>query len=595
MKKKQGIPRLLEIAGKKKIWLINSVIIAIISTVAQFIPYITIYKILQELSINATHPENINNGYIWHWCYITLGSFAVYGIFLFISLILSHIAAFDILYELRVKLSNKLAKLPLGFFSNKSSGHIKKVMGEDVERIELFVAHHIPDIISSILFPIMIITYMFMVDWRLALIAMIVFTVALTIGASMNNSRMKIIAQEYIKVLGKMNGSIVEFVKGIQVVKVFTNSTKTFERLNKNINDYQKFSFNITKQWAGPYIGFNFVLAATILVIIPPAIYFLITADSYSEYVPTVLMFIVLGGSMFFPMLKLIWIGGVISQVSVGVNEVDSILFQKELQQSTSRAQIKNYSIEFDNVSFSYEKEVILKNISFTASEGTITALVGPSGGGKTTIAMLTARFWDTAAGEIKIGGVPLRQIPSDQLMDIISFVFQDSILFFDTIEENIRMGNSDASFEDIEKAAIAAQCHEFISNLPDGYNTLVGEGGTYLSGGEQQRISLARAILKDAPIILLDEATAYSDPENESKILESFSHLIKGKTVIVIAHRLNTIVSSNQILYINDKIIQERGTQANLLKQNGRYAKMWNAYTTAQDWVIGKQIGEYK
>ncbi len=593
MKTKQGIPRLLEIAGKKKIWLIFSALISVVSTAAQFIPYIAIYKILKELALNATKPEMINNDYIWYWCYITLGSFVVYCIFLFASLMLSHIAAFDILYEFRVKLSNKLAKLPLGFFSDKTSGSIKKVMSDDVERIELFIAHHIPDIVSSLLFPAMLIIYMFIIDWRLALVAMCIFIAALLIIAQMNNSRMKTVADEYVKIMGRMNGSIVEFVKGIQVVKIFTKSTKAFERLNNNINDFQNYAFKITQQWSTPYIGFNLILAATTLLIVPPATYFLLKADSYPDYIPTVLMFILFSGSMFFPMLKLIWIGGVISQVTVGVNQIDSILQEYELPQHTKQATLKGYSVEFDKVSFAYSDDTVLEDINFIAHEGTITALVGPSGGGKSTLAMLIARFWDVATGEIKIGGVPVKMIPIEQLMNIISFVFQDSMLFFDTIEENIRMGNTAASFEEVTNAAKAAQCHEFISKLPNGYKTLVGEGGTYLSGGEQQRISLARAILKDAPIVLLDEATAYADPENESKILESFSHLIRGKTIIVIAHRLNTVVNSDQILYINNKSIQENGTHEELLAQNQNYARMWNSYSTAQNWVISNTNGE--
>lgn len=589
-KRKKGIPRLIEIAGEKKGWLICSAIIAIISTLAQFIPYITVYKILKELAMHASSPNEINTEFIWHWSYIALGSFIVYGVFLFISTILSHIAAFNILYELRVKLSNKLSSLPLGYFSTKTSGHIKKIMAEDVERIELFVAHHIPDIISAIFFPLFIIGYMFVIDWRLAIIVLLIFVIAMTIMSRMNNSRMKGVAKQYVLMSGKMNSNIVEFVKGIQVVKIFNRSTNAFESLNKNIDNFQKFSANITKQWSKPYLGFNIILNSVSFFLIPASIYFLLKADSYSGYIPTVLMFMILGFSIFFPMLKLLFIGGVISQVSVGVEAIDEILYAEELIEAKNDVSPEGADIEFDNVSFSYDAVPIIDKITFTAKEGSVTALVGPSGAGKTTLAMLAARFWDIGSGEIRIGGVPIKDISSAELMNSIGFVFQDNMLFFDTIEENIRMGNSASSQTDVINAAKAAQCHEFISKLPQGYKTLVGEGGTYLSGGEQQRISLARAILKNAPIVLLDEATAYADPENENKILKSFSTLIKNKTVLVIAHRLNTIVNADQILYIDQKKILEQGTHDELLQMNGKYAKMWHTYSTAQKWIIGKK-----
>ena len=273
----------------------------------------------------------------------------------------------------------------------------------------------------------------------------------------------------------------------------------------------------------------------------------------------------------------------------MGIAEVDAILFEKELAEPTNPKRPTEATISFENVTFAYEEKEVLKEISFTAAPGTITALVGPSGAGKSTIAMLTARFWDIENGNIKIGGIPLKEIATADLMNQIAFVFQDNPLFFDTIEENIRMGNKTATAEQVEAAAKAAQCHDFIMALPQGYKTLVGEGGTYLSGGEQQRLALARAILKDAPIILLDEATAFADPENEGRILEAFSHLIRGKTVMVIAHRLNTVVNADQILYIEDGRIAERGRHEELLSMKGKYATMWEKYEQTLHWGIRK------
>ena len=587
---KKGILRLIELAGEKKYWLLCSAILAIISTIAQFVPYVTIFKILQELGFHAESPGEVDASFIKHWCYIALLSFIIYSVLLLLSLIFSHIAAFNILYKLRIRLSNKLTRLPLGYFSNTTSGHIKKVMAEDVDRLELFIAHHIPDIISAVLFPLFIIGYMFIIDWRLATIVFAIFIIAIIPLSYMNGERMKGAARKYVDILGRMNSGIVEFVKGIQVVKIFNRSTTNFERLNHNIDSFQRYSADITRKWSRPYLGFNIILNSVTLLIIPPAIYFLQKADSYPDYLPTVLMFIILSGSIFFPMLKLLWIGGVISQVCIGVDVIDEILRSEELPEVTAGKIPSGSNLEFDKVTFGYGDTPVLTDISFKVPAGSITALVGPSGAGKTTIALLAARFWDTDSGEIRIGGTSIRDISYKDLMDNISFVFQDNMLFFDTIEENIRMGNTTASKEKIISAAKAAHCHEFITNLDAGYNTLVGEGGTYLSGGEQQRIALARAILKDAPIILLDEATAYADPENESKILESFSKLIQDKTVLVIAHRLNTITKADNILYVAEQQILEDGSHEELLAKGGAYAKMWHSYTRATEWVIGNK-----
>lgn len=586
--RKKGLNRLLQLAGTKKWLLLFSILLAIISSLVQFVPFISIYKILSELSTHAAHPELIDKDFIWHWGWITLYAILLYGLFLFSSLMLSHVAAFNILYELRMLMAKKLVKLPLGFFTKKSSGQIKKVMGEDIERIELFVAHHIPDITSAIVFPILILSYMYYVDWRLAIVVSLVFILAISFMSSMSmSSRMKPLVEKYLKTMGNMNNSIVEYVRGIQIVKVFSTSTEAFERLNSDIDEFRDFSNGITRKYSPAYLGFYLLLSSSMLFIIPVAVFLLLRADSYSEYVPTVLLFIILGGGIFFPLLKLMWIGSMMTQNNMGVEKIDEIIYDTEIEECSNIQKPKNSSIVFENVSFAYETKEVLKSISFAANPGTITALVGPSGAGKTTIAMLAARFWDIQSGNIHIGDVSIKNIPTDTLMNHISFVFQDNQLFFDTIEENIRMGNKEASFDELVNAAKIAQCHQFISKLDNEYQTLVGEGGTYLSGGEQQRISLARAILKNSPVLLLDEATAYADPENEAKILESFSHMIKNKTVLVIAHRLSTITNADQILYVDNGRIEEQGTHEELLAMNTKYAKMWDNYSRSRKWVL--------
>lgn len=588
--KKNSLLRLIQIAGTKKWWLIFSMILAILSTIAQFVPFVSIYKILVELAKNASEPNLINREYIWFWGYVALAGVLLFGILLYASMMLSHIAAFNILYELRVLISKKLVKLPLGFFSNKSSGQIKKVMSEDVERVELFIAHHIPDITSAILFPILLIIYMFYTDWHLAIVVLSVFFIAIIFQSFMMlTEKNKKLYKKYQHVLGKMNGSIVEYIKGVAIVKIFSKSREAFQKLNSDIKEYKDLSIDVTKQYAPIYVGYYTILSSILLFLIPVSIYLLINSNSYSEYIPKLLFFLILGGGIFFPLMKLMWMSSFMMQNSVGIGLIDDILNMEEIIEPSNSKKIKNSSIIFKDVEFSYEKTPILKKISFEAFTGTITALVGPSGSGKSTIAMLIARFWDIQSGDILIGDRSIKSISSKELMDNISFVFQENTLFFDTIEENIRMGNKDVSFDDVISAAKTAQCHEFIEKLPNGYKTLVGEGGTYLSGGEQQRVSLARAILKNSPILLLDEATAYADPENEGKIVHAISHLIKGKTVIIVAHRLSTITTADQILVINNGQIVEKGKHEDLVTMNGGvYRHMWELYSQSREWVIG-------
>ena len=588
-KRKTGLARLIEIAGTKRRLLIGAMLLAVITAIVQFVPIIAVYNILIELAEHALDPSLIDKAYIWLWSYIALGAFFAFGVLTFASLMLSHIAAFNILYEIRMQLAQKMIRLPLGFFSRRASGELKKIMSDDVERIELFIAHHIPDIVTAVLFPLILVSYMFAVDWRLAIVVLAVLAMAFYVmGRMYTGKKIRKVSKRYVETLGRMNASIVEYIHGIQVVKTFTESTNTYRKLNDDIKEYRKFANEVNVQYQPTYVGFLTILSSALLFIIPVAVWLLVGSASYATFVPVLLMFLFFGVAVFFPVLKLLWIGSFLNQNNMGVQKIDDILYMDEIEEPDIPRHPKDASVEFRNVSFAYDTTSILKAISFISHPGTITALVGPSGAGKSTVAMLAARFWDVQSGEILIGGVPVKEIPTSVLMDNVAFVFQDNMLFFDTIEENIRMGNKIATFEEVARAAYAAQCHEFIEALPNGYQTLVGEGGIYLSGGEAQRIALARAILKDSPIILLDEATAFADPENEGKILAAFSHLIKGKTVLVIAHRLSTITNADRILYVDKGAIAEQGTHEQLLAFKGEYARMWETYNRAKRWTIG-------
>ncbi|MDR0364410.1 MAG: ABC transporter ATP-binding protein/permease, partial [Bacteroidales bacterium] len=442
-KQKKGMLRLIEIAGTKKWWLIGSMLLSVCAAAAQFTPFIAVYNLLTEFAAHAAEPMLTDKDLIWHWGYVAAAGIVVYGILTYASLMLSHIAAYHILYEIRMKIVRKMARIQLGFFTRRNSGELKKILSEDVERIELFVAHHIPDITAAFVFPILLLGYMFWADWRLASAVLAVFIVAVSFQSmTMTSKKGRSVYEDYQTALGRMNAGIVEFVRGIQVVKIFNRSTKAFELLNKNIDDYRELCMRITRLFTPAYLGFYTVLSSILLVLIPLSVILLQYAPSYPAYVPTVLLFLILGGGVFFPLVKLLYMSNLMMQNTTGVELIDGILNREEIEEPAHPQTPRDASVEFRDVTFSYGSEAVLKGVSFRALPGTVTALVGHSGAGKSTVAMLTARFWDVQSGEICIGGVPVKNIRTEDLMNSVSFVFQDSLLFFDTIEENIRMGN---------------------------------------------------------------------------------------------------------------------------------------------------------
>jgi ATP-binding cassette subfamily B protein len=587
-KSRSGLARLIEIAGAKKWWLFASMTLAVIATVVQFAPTVIVYQIIQELADHATDLSGVDRAMLWRLGWLSLGAVGVFGVLLYTSSMLSHIAAFNILYEIRIKLAEKLPRLSMGYFTNTASGKIKKVLAEDVEEIELFVAHHIPDLTSAIVFPLLVIGYLFVVDWRLAIAALIPLPIALWLMSKMMMSaETKRLWREYHTALEKMNAAVVEYVRGMPVVKVFGTDKESFRRLKDTVIEYRDWAQQMGRDYSTIYPGLMTAASSSLMFIVPVAAWLLARAAEPNALIPTVLFFTLIGGGFFFVLFKLTFMAGMLGRISMGVERIDAILAEPEVPESASVSRPGDATIAFENVAFAYDETAVLKDVSFTAKPGTVTALVGPSGAGKTTMGLLTARFWDVNEGAIRIGGVDIRDMKQETLMEHVSFVFQDGFLFFDTIEENIRMGNSAASMDEVIAAAQAAQCHEFIERLPQGYKTLVGEGGTYLSGGEQQRVGIARAILKDAPVVVLDEATAYADPENEGLILEGLARLIQNKTVLIIAHRLSTITQADQILVIDEGRVVERGTHPQLVEAQGLYRRMWDTYSQARQWTL--------
>ncbi len=594
-KQKTGIPRLLEIAGTKSAYLVLAGLLSVVAVVAQMTPYLTIYLLVKELIANIGNIQAINTAYVWRLGWITMAGIGVYGMLTYAAGMLSHVAAFNILYEIRVGLAGKLARMPMGYFTSKTNGSIKKVLHEDVERIELFVAHHIVDIIQAVVLPVLSLILLFIIDWRLAVGVLIPLPLALAAQSAMHNAATMKIYTEWQEKLASMNGTIVEYVRGMPVVKIFNQTVSAFKRFSSDVFAYRDLTLSWIKLSATPFAALLTLLSSSAVFILPIAIFLVRSVPSagYGSLVSTVFLFLFVGMGISLPLYKLMYLSSYLIQIKTGLNGIDGILNEEEIVEKKEIRGPVNSSVEFRNVSFSYGEQTVLKDVSFSVPPGTVTALVGPSGGGKTTVANLIGRFWDTDSGEVRVGGVNVRDMSTYCLNNTVSTVFQDVFLFFDTIEENIRMGNDKAPFEEVVAAAKAAQIHDFIESLPEGYSTLIGEGGTYLSGGEQQRVSLARAILKDAPIVVLDEATAYADPENEAHIQEALSVILKDKTVIIIAHRLYTITNVDQILVVNEGRIEEFGTHGDLLEAGGLYSSLWNIHTRARDWNMATEKGD--
>ena len=595
-KPRKGTVRLIQIAGTKSILLFAAGFLGLIAVGARMTPFITVYLMVRELLENIGNVQGIDIDYVKRLGWITMAGIGAFGLLTYAAMMLSHIAAYNILFEIRTALAAKLARLPLGYFNRRGSGGIKKVLSDDVERIELFVAHHITDVVQAIALPLLSFIFLFIIDWRLAVGALLPIPLALMLQASMYGESGKALYAQWQKKLESMNGTIVEYVRGMPVVKIFNQTVSAFKRFADDVYAYRDFTLQWCASTRSPFSGFLTLLSSSALFVLPIGIFLVrdTSGSVYVQLVSTIFLFLFIGLGVAAPLYNLMAMSSLMTQNTTGLALIDEILDEPEMPDTPSPKQMNGRDIEFRGVSFSYEEKTVLHDVSFTVPQGSVTALVGPSGGGKTTIANLIGRFWDPDSGSIHIGGADIRDIPVEGLNDAVAGVFQDVSLFFDTIEANIRMGNDSAPFDAVVSAARAARIHDFIETLPQGYATLIGEGGTYLSGGEQQRISIARAILKDAPIVVLDEATAYADPENEARIQEALSVVLQGKTVVIIAHRLYTITDVDQILVIDGGRVVESGTHQALLNrtEGGLYRRMWEVHAAARNWNIDIEAG---
>lgn len=578
-KKKSGVSRLLEIAGRRRRLLLLSAGLAILHVLLAIVPYILTYAILKALITPPVDAALIKT-YIRDGVYAIVAAYAL----LYASGMASHVAAFNILYELRKQMADKLGRLPLGFINQYNSGALKKIMADDIERIENFIAHSIPDFVKGMALPLITLIYLFTVDWRLALASCLPIVLLLVLIPIVFSKKNVAEMTNYHQSLEDMNAGIVEFVRAMPVIKIFGHTAVSFDKYSGAVCRFKEMVLAWHRHSAPAFGMFiSFVSNASLPVLaVGFYLYF-----QHGLSLSVLLLFLILGVGYIRPLFALSNLGSQISVINHGVKRLDEILFSKEAETVGNETLGTDYCIEFDHVTFSYDGHAdALRHVSFTVPPGSITALVGPSGSGKSTAAQLVARFWDIQRGYILIGNQDIRKIKPEVLMQHISFVFQDSFMFQQSILENIRMG-MDKSLPDIIAAAKAAQCHDFITRLPEAYQTIWGKDGVHLSGGEQQRIQLARAILKDAPILILDEATAFSDPENEYLIQQAFQQLIARKTVIIIAHRLSTITRCDQIVVMDKGAVAGIGRHEALLQDCALYHTMWQAHTRAKSFTL--------
>lgn len=583
------LKRLQHYMGNRKILLPISMFLSALSALAGLLPFILIWLIVRELlSTGGTLVSGNVITYAW-WA----AGLAVAGVLLyFTALMASHLAAFRVESNLRREAMRRIARMPLGFFDCHTSGRIRKIIDDNASITHTFLAHQMPDLAGAILVPLVAVVLVFWFDWRLGLACIVPIVIAMMTMGYMMGTKGRQFMQSYMNSLEEMNAEAVEYVRGIPVVKVFQQTIYSFKNFHRCIMNYNKMVFGYTHMWEKPMSFYTVVINGFVFFLAPLAILLIDYSGHYAEVLLNFFLFVLITPVFSQNIMKNMYLNQALGQASEAIGRLDSLLSYKELPVSTSPKPVTEFDIRFDKVSFTYPgaAQKAVDNVSFFIPQGKTVALVGASGGGKTTIARLVPRFWEAAEGEVLIGGVNVKDVAPEELMKDVSFVFQHTRLFKTTLLENIKYGNPDASLDEVQRAIDIAQCREIIDRLPLGLETRIGAEGTYLSGGEQQRIVLARAILKNAPIVVLDEATAFADPENEYLIQRALKELTRGKTVLMIAHRLSSITGADRILVVDKGRIAEQGTHTELVEKQGIYNRMWNEYRQSVCWTIGKE-----
>ena len=526
-KPKTGLARCMELASDRKGLVFLAAVLSSLAAIASFIPYIAVYFMIRSIIGVFPNLDQLDMGMVMNYGWLALAGIVANILLYFLAIFSSHMAAFGTLYELKVLFADHITKIPLGYHLTIGSGRLRKIMDENIESVEGFIAHQFPDFVASITAPIVMVIILLAVDWRFglaSLVGIILAFVAEFIG--FGSGEMKENMGKYQKALEEMNNASVEYVRGMSVVKAFNQTASSFKKLKEAITGYTEWVLKFSLGWQNCMPAFTTIINNVYLILVPVGILIGSRSDDFAGFAMTFIFYLLFVPAISGVLNKIMYISESFMQIDGNVARMDEILNIPEMPETSHPKKPVGDDVAFHDVSFSYTGDVsekALENVSFSAKQGQITAIVGPSGGGKSTIANLISRFWDVSSGSITIGGVDVRDMAEDDLMRHVSFVFQDIFLFKQSILDNIRMGNPSASEEQVIAAAKAAQCHEFISNLPNGYHTVVGSKGIHLSGGERQRIAIARAIIKDAPIIVLDEATAFSDPENEYLIQKAF------------------------------------------------------------------------
>ncbi|CDA86470.1 aBC transporter permease/ATP-binding protein [Clostridium sp. CAG:230] len=587
MKKQSALTRLFEYAGNYKYFTMLSRILSVISAWIALVPFYYIWRIMKEVLDVAPAYDQAKGITSLGWSAV---GFALLSMIIYIvALMCSHIAAFRIQANMRSAMMHKIVNLPLGFMDRDGSGKIRKIVQESSEATETYLAHQLPDRAGAIATPIGLLVLLVVFDWRLGLLSLVPVVAAFLIMSSMTGKNMEIKMKEYQNSLEEMSSEAVEYIRGIPVVKTFGQSVFSFKRFRKAIDNYEKWVISYTKDMRLPMVGYTTTINAVFAILIAAAFWFSKGTDD-KTFLLNLLFYIIITPIITVTLNKIMYSSENKMLVEDALKRVDGILEREPLEQAKEPKMPKDASIVFENVSFRYKDGITdaLHGVNLKIEPGEHVAFVGPSGGGKTTLASLIARFFDVTEGKLFVGGVDVREIADEKLMETVSFVFQDSKLLKMSIYDNIRRGKKDATKEQVLHALKEAQCMDIIEKMPQGIDTVIGTRGTYVSGGEAQRLSIARAMLKDAPILILDEATAFADPDNEVKVQEAFSRLSKGKTVIMVAHRLSSVTNADRICVLKDGEIVETGNHESLTKQNGIYAHMWKEYNQSIRWKVG-------
>ena len=588
MKKQSDLSRLMGYAGNYRYFTYASWVLSAVSALVALVPFVYIWKILRDV-LNAA-PDYAQAVSIPHYGWMAV-LFAVLAYLIYIAaLMCSHLSAFRVATNLRLEVSEHLATLPLGFTETFGSGKLRKIIHESTGAAETFLAHQLPDKYNAMATPIGLLVLLLVFDWRLGLLSLVPVALGFVIMSAMTGRRMADKMRQYGNALESMSNEAVEYVRGIPVVKTFGQSVFSFKKFKATIDEYEKWVIAYTKELRMPMMLYTAAINGVFAFLIVGGLLFTRNGVT-SEFLLNLLFYIIITPVISLTLTRIMYMSENELVVADALARVDSVLDAEPVPENDHPRHPKDASVSLKDVHFSYDgKTDVIKGVSLKIQPGQMVAFVGPSGGGKSTLANLICRFFDVQSGSVRVGGADVRDIPKEELMDTISFVFQNSRLLKGSILDNVRLGRAQATEAEVLAALKAAQCMDIVEKFPEGIHTVIGTKGVYLSGGEQQRIAIARAMLKNAPILILDEATAFADPDNEAKVQAAFAQLAKGKTVLMIAHRLSTVANADCIYVVRDGRITETGTKDELCAQNGLFARMWQEYQASVQWKVAKE-----